>query len=277
MKVKFVNVREALTPSGLPDVDWAFNPYVGCAHACVYCYGRCYTRDKEVAGRWGEVVAVKSNVIGLLKREVRRKRGVVGVGTVTDPYQPLEAAHGLTREGLRVLIGGGLEVSLQTKSDLVLRDLDLLLEAPERVDVGVTVTTLDEGLAGLLEPNAPSPKARVRALERLSGSGVRTWVFLGPIVPGYNDDLASIRAVVEMAASTGSALYYDKLRVKRFMLAPAHPLREAAERARSYRWGELFRRIEDLCRSMGVKCALGLDYGRSREVREGSARLDSFL
>ncbi len=278
MRIKVVKVKEALTPSGLPDIDWAFNPYIGCSHACMYCYGRDYTRDEEVARSWGEVVAVKENIVSLLRYEVRRKKlGVVGVGTVTDAYQPIELDYELTKNSLKILLGSGFSASIQTKSDLVLRDKELLSKYRSRVDVGVTITTMNSDVAKFLEPNAPSPKARARALEQLSSLGISTWVFLGPIVPGYTDDLESIKEVVEVAASTKSILYYDKLRAKDFMLKPEHPLYHAARKALKYRWGELFKLITDLCRRYGVKCFPGLDYSRSGNGEARSVmKLDEF-
>ena len=278
LKIKVVRVKEALTPSGLPDIDWALNPYVGCSHSCIYCYGRVYTKDEEVASAWGEVVAVKENIINLLRYEVKRKKsGVVGVGTVTDAYQPVELQYELTRSSLNILLNSGYSVSIQTKSDNILRDKDILINYRNRVDVGVTITTLNEDAAKFLEPGAPAPRARVRVLEQLSASGISTWVFLGPVVPGYTDDLESIKEVVEVAASTNSALYYDKLRVKDFMLTPTHPLYSAARRALKYRWRDLFELITKLCKRYGVKCSLGFDYSSSGAGEVKSiVKLDKF-
>lgn len=274
MKVREVKVRKALTPSGLPDVNLALNPYVGCYHGCVYCYARLYVRDEEIAKRWGEVIAVKVNLPELLAREARKGLGIVGLGTVTDPYQPLERKYRLTRRSLKILLKRGLEVSIQTKSDLILRDLDLLSTYAEKVDVGFTITTTDPRIASKMEPKAPTPKSRIKALEELSSVGIRTWLFLGPIIPGYNDNLDSIEELIEVASSTNSILYYDKLRVKEFMLDPNHPLYEAAEKAKAYPWASLFKVIRSLCRRMEVKCAPGLSYLKPK-VRD--MKLDGFL
>lgn len=278
MKVKVIRVKEALTRSGLPDIVWALNPYIGCSHACLYCYGRSYVKDEEIANSWGEVVAVKENLVDLLRYEVRKKKlGVVGVGTVTDPYQPIESDYELTREALKVLLGTGFSVSIQTKSDLILRDKYLLSKYLRRVDVGVTITTMNTDVAKVLEPNAPSPKARAKVLEELSSLGISTWVFLGPIVPEYTDDLKSIEEVVEVAAATNSVLYYDKLRVKEFMLKPTYPLYPIAKEALRYRWREVFDLIIRLCKRYGVECRPGLEYGElGNEPSKYSVKLDYF-
>jgi len=278
LRVKVIKVKEALIPSGLPDIDWAFNPYVGCQHGCIYCYGREYVSDREVARYWGEVVGVKENVVDLLKHEVKHKKlGVVGVGTITDAYQPLELEYELTKSSLNVLLSSDFKVSIQTKSDLILRDRELLSKYGNRVDVGVTITTMNEEIAKLLEPGAPPPSRRVRVLEELSESDISTWVFLGPIVPGLTDDINTIREVVEVAANTNSELYYDKLRVKNFMLMPDHPLYRAARRALRYRWGRLFKVITEICRKYGVRCGFGLDYSASVSGESrGVISLDEF-
>ena len=257
MIVREVRVRRALTRSGLPDIDYALNPYIGCSHGCIYCYARLYTDRAEVRERWGEVVLVKVNLVELLRREATSVRGVVGVGTVTDPYQPVEKEYGLTRESLRVLLRRGLRASIQTKSGLVARDKDILVEYRGSVDVGFTITTLDERVARWLEPGAPPPRERVRALEGLSSEGIRTWVFYGPVIPGVNDGDDVVEGLLKLAASTGSVLYYDSLHVKPFMLTPSHPLREAALSARRYNWGRFWRRLRESCEKFGVICREG--------------------
>lgn len=273
MRVKVVRVRDALTPSGLPDIDWALNPYLGCYHSCIYCYGRLYVKDAEVASSWGDIVVVKENVVDALRRGVRSRRsGVVGVGTITDAYQPVEARYGLTRRSLEVLLSSGFRVSIQTKSTLVLRDADLLSRYRGRVDVGFTITTMDRGIASFLEPRAPPPRARADALARLRELGIDTWVFLGPIVPEVTDSLELIEEVVEVAEAANSPMYYDKLRVKGFMLSPDHPLYPHAVKALRYRWRNLFTSIESICRKHGVRCGFGFSYGSAPSPSKGLTR-----
>ncbi len=152
-----IKVKTALSKSGLKELDYALNPYLGCRFSCVYCYAR-YFSPTEVKERWGEVVVVKSNLLEVLRREVAIKRkGVVGVSTITDPYQPIESERKLTRGSLKILLESGFRVSIQTKSPLVLRDLDLLLSHKEKVDVGLTITTANRDLSKTLEPLAPLP------------------------------------------------------------------------------------------------------------------------
>lgn len=253
-----VRVSHALTKSGLYDLDYAYNPYSGCTHACLYCYARYYTPYKEAAENWGEVVYVKENIVEILSREVRRlKPGVVGVSTTTDPYQPVEADESLTRKGLEVILRAGFRVSIQTKSPLVTRDLDLLTLYRGVVDVGFTITTLDDDVASVIEPRAPPPSERGQALAKIAGAGLETWIFLGPILRGVNDSEESIREVAELALETGSKLYYDYLRLKpglEMRLAPIlaeYPYAAQTPISWQRAVGE---RVERVCREVGVTC-----------------------
>ncbi|MEM4036117.1 MAG: radical SAM protein [Fervidicoccaceae archaeon] len=253
--VKRARVRGALSRSGLPGLDYALNPYVGCSHACIYCYGREYVRNEEVARSWGSVVVVKENLVEVLRKETSSVAlGTVGLGTITDAYQPVERSEAVSRRSLEVLLSRGFGVSIQTKSSLVLRDVDLLEAYSSRVDVGFTITTLDESLAELIEPCAPPPSERARALEELSSRGIETWIFLGPIIPGVNDEFESIEEIIELASSTESVLYVDKLRVKPFMMRAEGPIRDYVAKARSYDWGRLLASIEELCEKRGAEC-----------------------
>ncbi|MGC8983262.1 MAG: SPL family radical SAM protein [Desulfurococcaceae archaeon] len=257
--VYYARVKSGLSKSGLPDIEYALNPYLGCGHGCVYCYARLYTRDERASKNWGSVVVVKVNLPSVLEDEVKRlKPGVVGVGTITDAYQPVEAVYKITRKSIEVLLRHGFPVSIQTKNPLVLRDLDVLASYKKLVDVGFTITTLRSEVAKNIEPKAPPPAARAEALKKLSKAGIKTWVFYGPIIPGLNDDYATAKSVAELASETGSVLYYDPLRVKPFMHSPGHPLKAAAEQATSFEWLRRVRSmVLELCREYGLTCRPG--------------------
>ncbi|MHC1586463.1 MAG: SPL family radical SAM protein [Candidatus Hecatellaceae archaeon] len=260
----WVECRGALYPSGLPDLDYALNPYVGCQHGCVYCYSRSVLGRKDLAERWGSFVWAKRRLLDRLRADLRRKpKGVVGVGTVTDPYQPLEGRLKLTREALKLLEAYGFPASIQTKSPLILRDKDLVARAG--FDVGVTITTLDEILAGRLEPGAPPPKARVEALRQLSASGVETWLFYGPIIPEVNDSPEIISQVVKVAVEAGcKTLIYDKLNLKRWVLESLSPVLESLRPGLTSRvretlafrgyWARVSRLVEEACEAAGIAC-----------------------
>ncbi len=243
------SVRRALSKSNLPGVDFTINPCTGCMHGCIYCYARSYCQ-KEVGENWGSIVIVKENILEILRKELRRRpSGRVVLSTMTDPYQPLERKEEITRRILEILLINGCKVGIQTKSDLVLRDLDLLVQNLNLVDVGFTITTLDKDFARKIEPHAHSPQRRVRAIEKLSEEGVRTWIFMGPVLPGTDE--REIEEIVEIAGKTDSPLYYDKFRIKGFMKSGFAA--EMADRAAKTDWKELSQRINKICEKYGVK------------------------
>lgn len=202
MDVRLVECKTAASPSRLPGLDWAVNPYRGCSHACAYCYAQDVTRF-EMGSPWGEIVEVKTNMARRLKSELsRRCRGVYGIGTVTDPYQPLEGRYELTRGCLSVLKRHSARISILTKSDLVLRDLDLF-SGWRGAEVGLSIGTADASVCSVIEPGAPKPESRFRALRKLDDAGIATYLMAAPIIPAISDSDESIRRLVEEADTSG--------------------------------------------------------------------------
>lgn len=205
-----INAKTILNRSSIG--DYCINPYVGCAHACVYCYASYYSRRMGYRGNWGSYVFAKRNAVELLIKEMRRKeRGVVYISSFTDAYQPAEGTYRLTRRILEVLLPRGWPVIIQTKSPLVLRDLDLI-SSSGKAEVGFTIITLEEGVRELLEPGAPRVDARINALKELKESGVRTFTFVGPIIPGT--PLEDLIKLVNEVEEFSDLIYFDKFRLK---------------------------------------------------------------
>ncbi len=174
---RITGCRRALSPSGLPGIDYALNPYGGCEHGCIYCYAPEVTRSDWEDWR---VVKVRANIAGRLAAELPGLTGTVGIGTVTDPYQAAEARFCLTRSCLEVLRERDMPVHIHTKSDLILRDLGMLSEM--RSEVGITLTGLDERFSKITEPGAPLPGRRLEALRRLSAEGIDAYALIGPVL-----------------------------------------------------------------------------------------------
>ncbi len=209
-----IECKHALSRSKLPGLDYALNPYVGCSHDCIYCYAP-FLMGKPREG-WRTPIGARTNMPHLLDRELRNATGTIGIGTVTDPYQPAEAAVRLTRRCLEVLQHRGATISIHTKSDLVLRDVEVLklLPGPE---VGITLTTVDGALSKLFEPFAPPPAARLEAIRSLVHAGIRTYVLIGPIIPTVTD--SDIDGLVSAISGTGvERAMLDRLRVRPGML-----------------------------------------------------------
>ncbi|MEN6571615.1 MAG: radical SAM protein [Anaerolineaceae bacterium] len=172
---------------------YVINPYTGCQHACSYCYARFMKRYSGHPEPWGEFVDVKINAPELLQREILRKRpGRVWVSGVCDAYQPLEAQYRLTRQCLEILLEHHWPVTIQTRSPLVLRDMDLLVRGAE-LEVGMSITTADDAVRRIFEPLAPAIEARINALGILHDAGIRTFVMIAPMLPGA-EDLAKLLA-----------------------------------------------------------------------------------
>lgn len=214
--VKPVHCKTALNRTGIGSYRYCLNPYFGCAHGCLYCYADTVLRFQSRAGKWGGFVAPKVNFPEILRRELRRKRALSGriiVGTVTDAYQPAEAEFGLTRDSLKVLAEKypNAEVELLTKSDLVVRDADLLGKL-RNCSVGFTVTVPDDGAASALEPGAASPSARLRAAGKLAAEGIDVWAFIAPVLPGITDAPGVLeRLIVALRDGGVREVYVDAL------------------------------------------------------------------
>lgn len=179
------------------------NFYRGCGHGCIYCDTRseCY-RMVDISK-----ITIKTNAIDLLKKELggRRAKGVICTGSMNDPYQPLEAQTGLVRRALEVILEYGFSVHVITKSDLVLRDIDLLSEmAKYHAVVSFSITTVDDGLARTMEPGAPPPSRRLAAMKALRGAGVHSGIAMMPFVPSITDGRESMQAVAEAAVRHGA-------------------------------------------------------------------------
>jgi DNA repair photolyase len=207
-------VREILNRSDAPNLpfDWTINPYRGCEFGCVYCYAR-YTHgffDTAKAEDFENKIYVKSNAAERLRQRLKRSdvRGQkIAIGTATDPYQGAERQFRVTRRLLEVFTQvEGLSLWLITKSPLVVDDLPLLAELDRRhsIEVHVTLTTVDRRLARKLEPAAPEPEARLRAIRALSEAGIAVSVNCMPVMPGINDREETLVPLYDAALEAGA-------------------------------------------------------------------------
>lgn len=175
---------------------YSFSPYTGCGHKCAYCYITSYI-PRAFQPR------TKRFTVLQLERELNRldRNKPISIANSSDPYTPGEAQNLLMREVLPVFVRNGFKLLIVTKSDIVVRDIDILSKG--NVCVSITITTLEEEIARRLEPNAPSPFKRLKALKALSNSGIPTLLRLDPIIPGVNDDVNSIRMLIKAAYEAG--------------------------------------------------------------------------
>ena len=180
------------------------NLYRGCQHGCIYCdsRSRCYRMDHRF-----EDVAVKINAPQLLELALKRKRRpcMIATGAMSDPYTPPEGELLLTRQALELVERSGCGIAIQTKSDLILRDMDLLqrIHSRSKAVVQLTLTTMDDRLCGLIEPNVCPTSRRIEVLKEFQAAGIPTVVWLCPILPWLNDTEENIRGIVESCADAG--------------------------------------------------------------------------
>jgi DNA repair photolyase len=251
-------------------IHYNMNLYRGCQHQCIYCDSRseCYQIED-----FDHDVLVKTNAIELLRRELAGKRiaGTIGTGSMNDPYMPLEAQVKLTRRALEVIAEFGFPVHIITKSDLVMRDIDLLEEIGRRTYAAVTftVTTADDALSKRLEPGAPVSSRRLAALQALRQRGILAGVAMMPLLPFIEDTVENIRAILNLAHAAGAVYilpafgvtlrdrqrlyYYKKLDIlfpglrpryeKAFGECYSAPSRNARQLGQVY---------ADLCKTLGI-------------------------
>jgi DNA repair photolyase len=210
--------RSALNRVSGMGFDWSLNPYMGCVHRCTFCYVRAFERraDRPSDDRYGRSIRVKTNVAAVLRAELARpswRREHVAIGAATDPYQPAEGRFRLTRACLEALSEARNPFHVITRGPMILRDLDLLVEASRRATVSVTfsVPTLDREIWRRTEPGTAPPRQRLRALRALVDAGVKAGVGMAPILPGLSDDPALLAEVVRAAREAGATNVWANL------------------------------------------------------------------
>lgn len=185
-------------------VDYNMNLYRGCSHGCIYCDSRsnCYHIDNF------DRVRGKENALYILEKELSKKRtkGVVGIGSMSDTYNPLEIKYEQTRGALKLISKYGFGVSIDTKSDLILRDLDLLKEinSKNNVIIKFTITTTDDKLSKIIEPNVCVSSKRLEAIKILNDNGIFSGIMLNPVLPFITDKEEDIKALVKLASEYGA-------------------------------------------------------------------------
>jgi DNA repair photolyase len=217
MNIKEIKVKAVLTKSGLPDAEWAVNPYVGCAFGCKYCYAAFIGRWKHPGEEWGEFVDVKINAPEVLKIELEKMGkklksknfGSIFFSSVTDSYQGVEAKYQITRQCLQVLADFGYEgeISILTKSPLVCRDIDIFKKL-KNASIGLTITSLDDSVSRFLEGNAPSVSSRIGALKELHNADIPIYAFVGPLLPYFTARADKLENLFTELKNSGAAEVY---------------------------------------------------------------------
>ena len=190
---------------------WSLNPYMGCVHRCTFCYVRHFEHrsDRPSDDRYGTSIRVKTNVADVLRRELTRatwEHEMVAIGAATDPYQPAEGKYKLTRACLEAFRDAASPFSIITRGPMIVRDLDVLVDAAQRTSVSVTfsIPTVDEEVWRRTEPSTAHPRQRLKAVKTLVDAGVKAGVGMAPILPGISDRPEQLREVVRAAREAGA-------------------------------------------------------------------------
>ena len=204
--IREIQVKSIFTKSNLPVSDYSVNPYVGCTHACQYCYASFMKRFTNHSEDWGTFLDVKT------WPEIKKPEKYAGkelfFGSVTDPYNPQEKIYQRTRSLLEQLKGSGVKLSTQTKSDLVLRDIALIKAFPD-ARVGFSINTLDENFKNDMDM-AVSIERRLMAMKRLHDEGIRTTCFISPIFPGITD----VTAILDKVKNQCQLIWLENLNLR---------------------------------------------------------------
>ncbi|UCC20519.1 MAG: radical SAM protein [Promethearchaeota archaeon] len=206
MKIDFREAKSIITRSNIPSIDYVINPYIGCQHGCIYCYAEFMIRFTNHKGdKWGQFLDIKTFDFDKIKPE-RYKGKRILLSSVTDPYLPLERKYQNTRKILEKLVGTQAEISILTKSKLVVRDIDLFKKF-ENIDVGISINTLNDDFARIIERSASKPSERLEAIKKVSEAGIQTYVFISPFFPEITD----FKAIIEEAVDYSHEFSFENL------------------------------------------------------------------
>ncbi|HOO90887.1 MAG TPA: radical SAM protein, partial [Syntrophales bacterium] len=202
MIIKEIHAKSIVSPSKI--YTYVINPYVGCHYGCTYCYARYMKRFTGHREPWGDFVDIKANAVELLRKEITKKKpDCVWISGVCDPYQPIERKYKVTRGCMEILVDSNWPVRIQTKSDLVVRDLDILKKGKD-CDVGLSIGTADDGIRRLFEPKATKIEERIDALKELHAAGIQTYAMIAPVLPGAEELIPLLDGMVDY-------LYVDRM------------------------------------------------------------------
>ena len=209
MKVNFREAKSIITKSNIPVIDYVINPYTGCTHSCIYCYAEFMIRFTNHKGeKWGEFLDVKTFDFNKIKAQKYNGKRLL-LSSVTDPYLPLEKKYQNTRKILEKLVDTEAEVSILTKSKLVTRDIDLFKQF-KNIKVGMSISTLDEDFAKIIERGASKPTDRIRALNQISDAGIETYLFISPYFPEITD----FKEIINRTKSNIEEYHLEKLNLR---------------------------------------------------------------
>ncbi|MFX0011234.1 MAG: radical SAM protein [Candidatus Hermodarchaeota archaeon] len=200
MKITLREAKSIITKSNIPEIDFVINPYIGCQHGCIYCYAEFMIRFTGHKGdKWGNFLDIKTFDFSKIKPQKYDNARIL-LSSVTDPYVPLELKYKKTRKILENLVGTKAHISILTKSKFVVRDIDLFKKF-DNLEVGISINTLNDEFAQLIERGASKPTERLKALKEVYDNGIKTYTFISPFFPKITDYKAIIQETLDYTDS----------------------------------------------------------------------------
>lgn len=270
MRIKEIKAKSIITKSGLPDSDFVINPYIGCMHGCIYCYARFMRRFTNHQEPWGKFLDVKINAPDLIPKKINKYiNKSITISSVTDPYQPIERKYKLMRGILANLVALQPNLCIMTKSDLIVRDIDLLKRFKKCMS-GVSLSLLDENIRKEVEPIASSVERRINAVKELKKAGIRTFIFISPMFPESTD----WRGIINKTKDFVDEFWFENLNVKvmnwlniKRWLKNDHPdlLKKYEEIyfTKNNYWNKIEQEIESFCKNNKLNFSIYFHYQRS--------------
>ncbi|MCJ7647058.1 MAG: radical SAM protein [Candidatus Lokiarchaeota archaeon] len=206
MKVEIREAKSIITKSNIPSIDYVINPYTGCQHGCIYCYAEFMIRFTGHKGeKWGQFLDIKKYDFSKIKPSRYDGKSIL-LSSVTDPYLPLEKKYQNTKKILESLVGTSADIQILTKSKLVTRDIELFKKF-ENIKVGISINTLNDEFARIIEPAASKPSERLSTIEQISKENIETYVFISPFFPEITD----FKAIIEEAENYTKNFNFENL------------------------------------------------------------------
>jgi len=259
LNIKRIKVKDIIVPTNLANSNYAIDPYIGCEIACAYCYARYLDKNNCNNKAWGSYVYIKENAPDLIKKDKMYDKKTISIGTLTDPYQSVEEEYEITRKILKKLISFDSEIAIITKSDLVIRDIDLFKKFKDII-IAVSISYTDDKVRLKLEPKAITINQRIRVLKELHNNGIKTALFIDPIFPGitdWKDLINSTKGYVNKYLLENLNIYPSAKKIICNFLKKNNPelidkYRKIYSNEKKY-WKEIERDIEKYCRENNIE------------------------
>ncbi|MFX1392457.1 MAG: radical SAM protein [Promethearchaeota archaeon] len=266
MNINFREAKNIITKSNIPSIDYVINPYIGCQHGCIYCYAEFMIRFTNHKGdKWGEFLDIKTFDFSTIKPQKYNGKTIL-LSSVTDPYIPLEKTYKNTRKILENLIGTTAEIIILTKSKLVVRDIDLFKKF-KNVEVGISLSTLDDNFARKIERRASKPSERLEAIKKIFEAGLKTYTFISPFFPGITD----FKAIINESTDFTNYFMFENLnfrphnvsRIKRIISEYFPELLHQYEEIQKYpsQWEFIAEEIKDFCDKKKLNYTIEFHHG----------------